>query len=196
MDVDSRNMTEGVHQLVNMLQMNVIDGITLDRYELLLFYQYFSHSDDVKFLKQHTMLTEVKLEQRFIYGILVKTERDYNFLSGFVRSNRHIITACNELFLNMYTRNIRPEKQQHSLFSIDGQLFWPMVYSSITIIALIFACGSLHEIRIRLRARRRRKISGEHLRFTSALAAVAVDSALSPLIHKNVILFVHHCDSV
>ena len=152
-EVERENITDGIHKLVALLHLSDIDGFVLDGYELMLFFhQYKEHpvyKDDIQYIRSHTLVTEVEHIDQLSYGVLVKDEEDYQFLSGFVLSNRDVIDSCTSLYLNNYSRKVQVKQYQKetSMFSVEGALFWPSFVACAIFIFLIFVCGATYELR-------------------------------------------------
>ena len=72
-------------------------------------------------------------------------EEDYNFLADFIRSNRNVINSCTDLFLSNYTQRTDIVVPPKSLFSIDGEMFWPSFTMCAVIIAILVTCGLMYE---------------------------------------------------
>ena len=124
-----------------------------DRYELMVYYNIFGEDvrfkNDIHYLRTQTVSTEVVHKDQFVYGLLVKHEDDFQFLSDFMISNRDVINACNNLFLNKYSRKLRIQVKKHSLFSTDGEMFYPSLVTSIVLISLIFIFGVFYQLRLK-----------------------------------------------
>ena len=150
-DIEPNNATNSIHQLIEKLKKKEIDGFVLDRYLLLLFYQFFehseSHSDDVQFLKTQTIRTEISYsEDQFSYGILVKESVDYEFLADFMMDNRDVINTCNGLLINNFSTAMKYDRLENPLFSTSGEVFWPSFLTGMIIIAMICLFGFLYEM--------------------------------------------------
>ena len=152
-EVDRKNITDGIHKLVSMLHESDIDGFVLDGYELMLFFDRYKdhpvYKDDINYIRSHTSVTEVKHFDQLSYGVLVRDEEDYQFLSGFVLSNRDVIDSCTSLYLNNYSRKVQVKQYQKeaSMFSVQGALFWPSFVACAVFIFVILVCGVTYEIR-------------------------------------------------
>ena len=150
-DVDKDNIATSIHQLVQMLHEDAIDGFVIDKYELMLFYDHFKESDvykrTVEYLRNHCIHTEISRPKHLMYGLMVKNIHDYNFLADFIRSNMDVISSCTNLFLSNYTTGRGIVGQRRSLFSTDGGMFWPSFTACGTVIIVIIVCGSLYEFR-------------------------------------------------
>lgn len=160
-DVKQGNTTDGIHQLILKLKEKKIDGFVLDRYLLLLFYRFFDdhwfHKDDVKFLKTMTVKTEITYgEDDYSYGVLVKNDDDYDFLSDFILDNRDVINTCNGLLINQYSSTEKDRYEPNPLFSSSGEVFWPSFLVSMILLALICVFGFFYELRRRKNIKRKK----------------------------------------
>ena len=157
-DVDCNNITDGIDRLVQMLHTGDIDGFVIDRYELLLFWDHFGNDrnleNSVRYLKTHTVFTEISHQDELMYGVLIRAEEDYQFLSEFVQNNRDVISSCNSLFLHNYTRRSGVLNHRHSTYSMDGEIFgphifWPAFVCCGVLIFLFIIFGISYELKIR-----------------------------------------------
>ena len=151
-DVDSANMSDGIHRMVDFLHDDKIDGFLIDRYALVLFYTFFhSHpiyGQDVRYIRNYGILTEVtKNGDRYMHGVLLRHYQHFRFLDDFVRSNRDVIDSCNSLFLNAHSRTAKLKHPSDPLFAINGDIFWSAVYSLTTLLVFITVAGLVYEIR-------------------------------------------------
>ena len=148
-DINPPNMMEGIHLLLQMLDNKTIDGFLLDRYELMLFYKFFqndtTYRHDVEYLRSKTVLTHMVSEEEYMYGVLVKEEEDYWFLESFVLSNRDILNSCTRLFLSAYSKEVGVHRKTFSLFSIDGEMFWPSFIACSVLVMICVVFGFAHE---------------------------------------------------
>ena len=120
-EVETKDGTNGVHELISKLQKKEIDGFVLDRYILLSYKRecenVHAHHDDIAFLNTKTIRRELLHRGAyFSYGILVKNLDDYNFLVDFVTDNRVVINTCNTLLLNNYSRVTKAPTETYPLF--------------------------------------------------------------------------------
>ena len=149
--VDSQNITTGVKTLVNKLRAGSIDGFVTDKYEMILLFQTFGNDPyfkpQVDYLKEETILTEMERIQELNYGILVKDNKDYEFFYEFLTSNRDIINSCSTMFVNNYSRNVSVLHKRESIFSINGDIFWPSFVSCSLSIAVVLICGTVYELK-------------------------------------------------
>ena len=145
------NITSGVKNLVEMMRAGSIDGFVFDKYEMLLVVQNFAQNPRMKpqldHLREETILTEMERIQDLNYGILVKDEEDYEFFSEFLTSNRDVINSCTTMFINAYSRNVSMHHERESIFSIEGDVFWPSFLSCTFSIAILFTCGAVYELK-------------------------------------------------
>ena len=149
-DVDPDSLMDGLHTLIGMLDNKTIDGFLLDRYELMLYYKFFQndsrYKDDVDHMRDSTILTEVSTKEQYLYGAMVRDEEDYQFLEGFVSSNRNILNSCTRLFLSKYSREVQVASEKVSMFSTKGHMFWPSFLVCVGAIMLCVVFGSLYEL--------------------------------------------------
>ena len=82
-----------------------------------------------------------------MHGILLKNLQHFHFLDNFVQSNRDVIDSCDRLFLNAHSRSARLKQLSDPLFSTDGEIFWPTIYSLVTMLVLIVVAGVVYEVR-------------------------------------------------
>ena len=151
-DVHSSNMSDGIHQMVGLLHDHKVDGFLIDRYALVLFYTFFDnhpmYAHDVAYIRNYCLLTDVTANsRRYMHGILLKQRQHFHFLDNFVQSNREVIDSCNRLFLNAHSRSARLKQPSDPLFSTDGEMFWPTIYSLVTMLVLIIVAGVAYEAR-------------------------------------------------
>ena len=159
-EVDSSNITDGIKHLVEMLHEKEIGGFVIDRYELLLFCELFADDDNfkdaVESIRDHMMLTELSHAEELMYGVLIKAEENYQFLSEFIQSNRDVISGCNSLFLRRFTRKSSVMNHQPSMNAMKGelygpQMFWPAFLSCAVLVIIIGIFGFIYEVKIRYR---------------------------------------------
>ena len=148
--IEPSELKEGIHQLVEMVGTKAIDGFILDRYELMLFYQYYKndkfYQHDVEYIKQKTVITEISKEENYAYGILIKLEEDYQFLVDFLFSNIEVINTCNRLFLSKYSQKTIHLDQKVTLFSSKGEMFWPSFVACTVLILICMGVGGVYEL--------------------------------------------------
>lgn len=141
--------SEGIHQMVHMLNTKQIDGFVLDKYTILLFYNKFKNSSkykhDIAYLKTKTIHTELQSREQFAYGVLVQKDSDYIFLADFVKDNRVVINTCNSLLINSLHRDERIETERNPLFSTSGDIFWTSFLTIIILIVFMFIVGVFYE---------------------------------------------------
>ena len=160
-EVESSNITDGIKHLVQMLHEKEIGGFVIDSYELLLFCQLFADDDNFKHavesIRDHMMLTELSHAEELMYGVLIKAEENYQYLSEFIQSNRDVITGCNSLFLRKFNRNSGVVNHPRSINAMKGelfgpQIFWPAFLSCGVLILIICLFGFIYEMKIRSRS--------------------------------------------
>ena len=126
------------------------------RYTLLLFNKLFVHTHHhyVHILKTKTVRTEVMHTGiPFAYGILVKNDDDYGFLSDFITDNRDVINTCNGLLINSYSFESAHEHGEHEhnpLFSTSGKVFWTTMSIISILLLLICTFGVVYELKRRI----------------------------------------------
>ena len=146
----SGNFSSAIVRLIGMLDAGEVDGFVLDKYEMMLYYNHFQANPHYQFannILKKTQLSEISHKDDFSYGILVKNVSNYNFLEEFVTSNRDIINSCNNLLLRKYTRRLRLLHPKHSIFTTEGEIFWPTFMSCSVLVVIIFLCGTLYELK-------------------------------------------------
>ena len=147
---ENGKFSAAIAKLILMLSKGEIDGFVLDKYEMMLYYNEFDGNpnyQETNELLKKTTLTEITHEEDFSYGILVKNIEDYHFLEEFVTSNRDVISSCNNLLLRKYTRKFRRLHPKHSIFTTEGEIFWPTFMSFSVLVAIIVVCGTIFELK-------------------------------------------------
>lgn len=152
-DVESPTISDGIHDLIEMLKNENIDGFILDKYALLIFHREMQevdlYSEDVTFLKTKTRRAEIlHTDKRYSYGILVKSTEDYVFLGDFVRDNRIVLNTCNQLLINKFGKMEMPDDEPSPLLSISmsNKLFWTTFIIITSVLTIICSFGMVYEI--------------------------------------------------
>lgn len=165
-DVHTDTLFDGIHELIEMLRNETVDGFVLDKYTLLLFHQEMQTVDpykkDVIFLKTKTRRTEVfNQNEKYSYGILVKDRIDYVFLAGFVKDNKIVLDTCNRLLINRYSSEELTVDEPLPLLSLSlsNRMFWLTFFVISIVLIIICLFGITYEIyRRRSRPRGMKKI--------------------------------------
>ena len=149
-DAERKNVEEGIAGLIQRLLDKTLDGFVLDRYMLLMFCNYFKddprYTKEIAFMKSDSIRTEVALQRRRFYGILTRTEEDYEFFVHFVKNNRDVFDTCNNLLINSIANEQYKDAVDNPLFSSSGQVFWPAFTVSMGCVVFIFIFGTFYEI--------------------------------------------------
>ena len=150
--VQRGNFSTAIGKLITLLSRNEIDAFVVDKYEMMLYYHEYEGNpkyDDVSLMLEQTSLTELTQRGDFSYGMLLKEAEDYNFFKEFVSSNRDIINSCNNLLFRKATRDLRKRYPKYSIFTTEGEIFWPTFLSCAVMVTVIFVCGLAHELKRR-----------------------------------------------